>query len=152
MYVNYATTLLKKWLLKNGCKFLNDAATTSSSYFIYKDVRIRIGDHLPTSVGNNTVYIMIPQSKKAFGLFVDRNYNSFNTLSELKQFLSNLFFMLDCDFKSKLAAAKIEESKNAVNVNELQQKIKNQSATLSQQAELIKKYKTENLMLKSHKK
>lgn len=146
MYVNYATTLLKNWLLKNGCEMKQEAAT-GSLYFNYGDTVIRLGDHLPRQVDVNIIYIMIPQNNKFYGLFVDRSFLTFNSVGKLKAFINNLFIILSANYKSKLSYGKQDSTLNQViktkdeEISKLKVKIANQSKTLATQANLIKQYK-----------
>lgn len=148
MYVKYATTLLKNWLLKNGC-LLKCEASTGSLYFIYGDVEIRLGDHLPREVKPNSIYVMIPQNSKFYGLFVDSSFLTFNCISELKRFLNNLFIILNANYKNKLSVGKQDNTlKDTIKekdeeISKLKVKVTNQASTLAIQAEHIKKYKNE---------
>ena len=121
MYVNYATTLIKNWLLKSGCEFKFEAST-GSNYFLYGDIKIRVSDHF-TNIRDNVIYIFIASNKKQFGLFVDRMFYSFNTISELKTFLSSLFLILDGSLKCKLSKQHIEETYLKSKVQELESKL-----------------------------
>ena len=121
MYVNYATTLLKNWLLKNGCEFKLEAST-GSNYFLYGDIKIRVSDHF-TKIRDNVIYIFIASNKKQFGLFVDKIFYSFNTISELKAFLSSLFLILDGSLKFKLSKQRFEEISLKSKVQELENKL-----------------------------
>ena len=164
MYVNYASTLLKNWLLKNGCTLKREAGT-NSIYFKYEDITIRLGDHLPCNLDSNYIYIMISQSHKQFGIFVNRSYLTFNSISELKVFLKNLFTILTAQFKSQLSvnSTKLRELENKLKNNteisdlkkihddelkKLREKIGNQSMTLNQTSKQISKYKSEIETLK----
>ena len=146
MYIKYATTLLKNWLLKNGC-LLRCEASTGSLYFVYGDIEVRLGDHLPREVKSNSIYIMIPQNSKFYGLFVDSSFLTLNGISELKGFLNNLFIILNANYKNKLSIGKQDNTLKDIikekdeEIDKLKAKIVNQASTLTIQAEHIKKYK-----------
>lgn len=148
MYVKYATTLLKNWLLKNGC-LLECEASTGSLYFTYGDIEIRLGNHLPREVKSNSIYIMVPQNSKFYGLFVDRSFLTFNCISELKDFLSNLFIVLNADYKNKLSIGNRDNTlKNTIKerdkeIDKLKTKVANQASHLKILDENIKRYKEE---------
>ena len=109
MYANTASTLIRNWLLKNGCVLKKEAATSESKYITYGDVIIRISSHLPSDPKVNTIYIMIPvNNQHSFGVFVGKNYNAFNSLKELKNFLSSLFIVLDIKAFNQLAKINIQ--------------------------------------------
>ena len=111
MYVKQAITLIQNWLVLNGCKFKTSASTTESSYLSYKDIEIRLSDHLSSNTGNNVIYIMVPQNNKNnYGIFINKSFISCNGIKEVKNFFKNLFLMIDINIKSQISATTLELS------------------------------------------
>lgn len=116
MYVKQAITLIQNWLVLNGCKLKNSAATTESSYLSYNGIGIRLSDHLNSHIGDNVIYIMVPQNNKNnYGIFINKSFISCNGIKEVKSFFKNFFLMIDIDIRSQISATTLEL--NAVKQN-----------------------------------
>ena len=94
-YSKYSSTLIKNWLLKNGCKVAREAHF-ESKYLCHGNLKIRISTHLPSSPLISTLYIMIPVNNvHSFGVYIGKNYASIPSIKELKSFLKALFVIDD---------------------------------------------------------
>lgn len=111
MYVKHASTLIINWLLQNGCKLNKEAKITESKYLTYGDIKIRVSHHLPSSIDKDRIYIMVPSSvKEYYGVFVDRAFNTFSSMKELKNFLKSLFVITSCKSFAQVCKLKNEIS------------------------------------------
>ena len=126
MYVKQAITLIQNWLIANGCKFKTSASTTEFSYLSYKNVEIRLSDHLSSNTGNNVIYIMVPQNNKNnYGIFINKSFISCNGIKEVKSFFKNFFLMVDINIRSQISATTLELSMVKQNLISAESKLKN---------------------------
>lgn len=142
-YCKYISTLIKNWLLKNGCVLVYESKSSESKYYTYRDIKIRIAYHIPNSCYLNSIYILIPVNNKPyFGIFIGKQFCSVSSLKELKSFIKAIFLVLDID----------------VFINGLfkDEKIKQFETLFSEKDEKIKKLETKignlNIQLRDQKK
>lgn len=154
MYVNFASSLIKNWLLENGCKLKNEATSSESRYYAYGDITIRVSCHMPSCCSPNTVYVLIPiNNQYCFGVFVNKRFCQINCLKELKSFFKSLFLILDINASSELAKVKLQsvtpDSIKDKKIKELGTKIgnlkiqlKDQKTKIDNQAEQLRIFQT----------
>lgn len=142
MYVNQASTLIKNWLLKNGCKFNNEAIASESKYYNYGDTKIRVSCHMPSSCSSNSIYILIPvNDKHSFGVFIGKQFCPVSSIKELKTFLKSIFLVLDVKAFNELSKSKVQltisDSDKDKKIKKLETKIGNLKIQLNDQKKKI---------------
>lgn len=124
-YSKFSSTLIKNWLLKNGCNLSNEASTSESMYFKYGETKIRLSYHVPSSGSANSIYIMIPvNNTHSFGVFVGKQYCAISNVKALKSFLNSLFLILDVKAFNELAKINIDSKKIESEADSIVQKDK----------------------------
>lgn len=130
-YSKYSSTLIKNWLLKNGCVLSHEASTSESIYLRYGDVKIRISNHLPGSPVLNTLYLMIPvNNSHSFGVFLGKNFNSLISIKELKSFLKAIFLVLDIKTLSQFTKIKLTDKEDVLEKDEKIKKLETKIGNL----------------------
>jgi FtsZ-binding cell division protein ZapB len=113
-YSKLAFTLIKNWLLKNGCTLSKEAVSTESLYFTYKDKNIRLSTHIGRQETSDYVSIVVPiNNVHSFGIFVERYFTIYYSLNDLKDFLKSIFLLINIGFINNVNYPKILESKLA---------------------------------------
>lgn len=156
MYVNQASTLIKNWLLKNGCKLNNEATTSESKYYNYGDTKIRVSCHMPNSCSSNSIYILIPVNDKySFGVFIGKQFCPVSSIKELKTFLKSIFLVLDVKAFNELSKSKVQltisDSDKDKKIKELETKIGNLKIQLKDQKKKIDNQATQLRILQTKK-